>query len=196
MKKLCRSAVVLAGSLALAGCSVFGDSGVEIAPYKVLVSDGDREIRHYEELVLVSAPMDSDDNADNSAFRVLFRYITGNNAGSKDIAMTAPVFMDRTSGDRRMSFVLPSAYSLENAPAPSDPNVSLSRVTDRTYAVITFSGFLERGNIEEHREKLARWLAARPDYKASGSHLSAGYNPPWTLPMMRRNEVLIPVTRR
>lgn len=183
----------------LAGCSVFGDSGVEIAPYKVLVSDGPQEIRHYDELVLVSAPMesaDNADNADNNAFRTLFRYITGANAGGTDIAMTAPVFMDRASSDKRMFFVLPSAYTLESAPNPSDPTVELSRITDTTYAVITFSGLLRRENIEEHREKLTRWLDARADFKATGSHISAGYNPPWTLPMMRRNEVLIPVTRR
>lgn len=180
----------------MAGCSVFGDSGVETAPYEVLVSDGAREIRHYENLVLVSAPMENAENGDNSAFRALFDYISGNNSGREDIAMTAPVFVDRASSDRRMFFVLPSDYSLDSAPKPSAPNVVLSRVTDTTYAVITFNGFLDRKNIEDHKAKLNRWLEARSDFKPSGSYLSAGYNPPWTLPMMRRNEVLIPVTRR
>lgn len=196
MKKLSTSVVTLSGALVIAGCSVFGDSGVEIAPFDVLVSDGALEIRHYDKLILISAPMDSDEHKASSAFRKLFGYISGDNSRSQEIAMTAPVLIDRPSTDQRMYFVLPSDFSLDSAPSPSDSSVGLSRIAETKYAVITFNGLLRHDNINEHKEKLVRWLEGRTDFEASGPYISAGYNPPWTLPMMRRNEVLIPVTRR
>lgn len=193
MGKISRSFVAVFGALFVAGCSVFGDSGVEIAPYEVLISDDVAEVRYYEAMILVSAPIDVIEDSEDSAFRKLFRYISGNNEASEEIAMTAPVFMDRSSENKRMSFVLPASFSIEDVPVPADPSVEVSKLSDVTYAVITFNGRLQRDNIEAHREELSAWLAARPDIEIAGPAITAGYNPPWTIPMMRRNEVLIPV---
>lgn len=194
----------------LSGCSVFGKSSVEITPYRVIKSDNQQKIalRHYERLVLVSAPMRGGmDESKNGAFYKLFDYISGKNTERSKIAMTAPVFLDNTGVEipmtapvfmqdtaeqSTMSFVLPASLTLDTAPLPQDPGVKLHEMTDYTAAVITFSGVLERDNIEKHKMLLQTWIESK-GYKITGPYKAAGYNPPFTIPALRRNEVLIPV---
>ena len=192
----------------LTGCSAVGGE-TKIAPYKTVLSDPPFDVRTYEELVLVSTPMDGDER--NGAFNRLFKYISGENISSDKIAMTAPVFMDQAgqnqSGEEipmtapvfmgqgetpKMSFVLPDTYTFETAPKPTDENVMLSRIQKQSYAVIRFSGRLTDSNFQEHETKLRAWMKDK-GYEAKGAAMTAGYNAPWTLPMLRRNEVLIPV---
>ncbi len=199
--------------LTVSGCSVFGKSGVEIAPYTVLESvEGQAiEVRRYDTMVLVSTPMSGGmDEGKNAAFRKLFNYISGENSVRSDIAMTAPVLMrDASDGQEipmtapvfmhegmqaMMSFVLPASYTLETAPKPKEADVSLHHLSDYTVAAITFSGFLDEDNIKEHRQLLAEWIAQK-GYTVTGDYQAAGYNPPFTIPAFRRNEVLIPVKR-
>jgi len=215
--------------LTLSGCSVFGESKVENAPYKVIenFSDPKIEVRNYPQMVLVSAPMGEDGR--NSAFRKLFGYISGDNVASNEIAMTAPVlmdgeekgqeipmtapvFMDEDSagqdipmtapvfmdedakGQRMMSFVMPADFTLESTPKPTDPDVVVSEVEDYQVAAIIFSGRLSDANIEKHRNILEQWIIDN-DYVVTGAVKTAGYNAPFTLPTMRRNEVIIPVIK-
>lgn len=200
--------------LTMTACSVFGNSGVEIAPYSVSESDGEIEIRSYDELVLVSAPMKGNMDNNEGAFNKLFAYISGENKGSAKIDMTAPVLMDpngsegqkiamtapvivdqdEKSSDWIMSFVLPREFSFETAPRPTNPEVTLSRITDLEVAAIKFSGVLNNKNAQKHREQLESWIS-KNGYKVTGAYKTAGYNPPWTLPNLRRNEVLIPVEK-
>lgn len=192
MRKFLILTLLLAGGLVVSGCSVFGESGVEIAPYKVLASEEPYELRNYESLVLVSTPMNNLDE-DSSPFRKLFGYISGDNEGENEISMTAPVFMDQDAGKTEtMSFVLPKSFSIEDAPTPQDPAVKLEELTDYTVAAITFSGSLDEENIAEHQEKLEAWIE-KQGYEVTGAAKAAGYNPPFTIPAFRRNEVLIPV---
>jgi len=199
--------------LGLSGCSVFGDSSVEIAPYKVIenAEEAKIEIRNYPQMILVSTPMDGDGR--NSAFRKLFGYITGDNVSASEIAMTAPVFMDREeesgveipmtapvfmegedSETPMMSFVMPADFTLENTPKPTDPDVVVSEIKDYQVAAIIFSGRLNQDNIEKHRSVLEQWIIDN-GYVVTGAVKTAGYNAPFTLPAMRRNEVLIPVIK-
>jgi hypothetical protein len=191
---------------------VFGKSSVEIAPYDVVERDGAIEVRHYDELLLVTTPLPGGMGGDRSAaFGRLFDYISGSNVAARKISMTAPVFMQEPgegeeiamtapvlmdeSGPRpSMSFVLPSSYTLDSAPRPTDPNVRLRRLADYDVAAIRFAWWLSESNVRKHRQSLLEWIAER-GYRASGPALAAGYNPPWTLPMFRRNEVLVPVER-
>ena len=200
------------GGLVMSACSVFGDEGVEIAQYNILSQDGQIEIRNYEELVLVSTEMSGDiDDDQGSPFNKLFRYISGDNTGSQEIAMTAPVimdregkgekiamtapvFMDRDGDSGKMSFVLPSSFDYETAPRPTNPDVKLEKIENMQVAVIRFSGFLSEENVQKHRKILEEWIG-RSDYVPTGPYKTAGYNAPWTLPMARRNEVLIPVAK-
>ena len=192
MKRLVLMFVLVAGMLGMGGCSVFGNSGVEIAPYKVLEKNDTYELRHYDSLVLVTTPMKNLDE-DSNPFYKLFNYISGENSNEQEFPMTSPVFMDQLDGKTEtMSFVLPKDFKLADAPAPTDEDVKLEEITDYTVATITFSGSLDRENIDENQGLLEAWIAEK-GYKTTGAAKAAGYNPPFTIPAFRRNEVLIPV---
>ena len=200
------------GSLLLTGCSVFGQNNVDSAPYSLLKADETLkiEIRNYESMVLVSADMSGDGR--NSAFRKLFRYISGENQGAKEIAMTAPVFMNgdqpadqgteiamtapvlmnNQDGKSMMSFVMPKDFTLQNTPKPKDPTVLVSEVKNYKVATIQFSGTLSESNVAEHTKILQDWMKTA-GYIAIGAPVEAGYNGPMTLPMLRRNEILIQI---
>ncbi|MEO2267421.1 heme-binding protein [Pseudoalteromonas sp. YIC-656] len=192
----------------LSGCAVFGVNGVESAPYTLLTADeGARvEVRTYESLVLVSASMQS------NAFRRLFGYISGNNKGAKEIAMTAPVFMQNQAkgmeiamtapvlmsageGGGIMSFVMPSKFTLETTPEPLDPTLVVSEVKGYTAAAIQFSGTINERSVVKHTKELQKWIAQN-NYMALSEPVTAGYDSPFTIPSMRRNEVLIAVAKR
>lgn len=171
------------------GCSSAG-ADIEEADYRVLKADGRIEIRHYTDLLLVSTAM-GNENHDVSAFRKLFRYISGDNSGEQKIAMTAPVFMDPKRSEK-MSFVLPRDYSMDTAPSPDNRTVELERWQDYTLAAIRFNGRLNQENIKEHQAKLEAWLKDKR-IVIEGNAKMAGYDHPMTIPALRRNEVLIPV---
>jgi hypothetical protein len=198
--------------LILTGCSLFGDSGVKNAPYTLLKSDQEQkiEVRNYESMVLVSSDMSADGM--NSAFRDLFRYITGENEGSTEIAMTAPVlineseaastgteiamtapvFMKERSEEQVMSFVMPADFTLQSTPKPTNPNVWVTEVKDYKVVVIKFSGLLSDSNVETQTEILNSWIA-KNGYTAISEPINAAYNGPFTIPWLRHNEVLIEV---
>ncbi len=207
---------VLFLSILLAGCSVFGSESVKIAPYKIILTAQENpkiQVREYNNMVLASTAMTSD-NERNSAFRELFGYISGDNVDASKISMTAPVFMDKENdktGEKismtapvfmddknaqepMMSFVLPAKYTFETAPKPTNPKVILREVNDYMVATIQFSGRLSKENTEKHRKILEEWIE-NSDYSVTGPYQTAGYNAPFTLPALRRNEVLIPVKK-
>jgi hypothetical protein len=198
--------------LILAGCSVFGERGVENAPYTLLKSDQVQkiEVRNYESLVLVSSDMSADGM--NGAFRNLFRYITGENEGSTEIAMTAPVLMDESeavskgtkitmtapvfmkerSEQQVMSFVMPADFTIQSTPKPTNPDVWITEVKDYKVVVIKFSGLLSDSNVETQTQILNNWIA-KNGYTAVSEPINAAYNGPFTIPWLRHNEVLIEV---
>jgi hypothetical protein len=198
--------------LILTGCSLFGDSGVKNAPYTLLKSDQEQkiEVRNYESMVLVSSDMSADGM--NSAFRDLFRYIAGENEGSTEIAMTAPVlineseaastgteiamtapvFMKERSEEQVMSFVMPADFTLKSTPKPTNPNVWVTEVKDYKVVVIKFSGLLSDSNVETQTEILNSWIA-KNGYTAISEPINAAYNGPFTIPWLRHNEVLIEI---
>lgn len=207
-----KSFYVAMSGLFLAGCSVFGQSNVETAPYTLIKADSSLqiEVRRYDSMVLVSADMSGDGR--NSAFRKLFRYISGDNEGAAaiamtapvlmdgdktsskgtEIAMTAPVFMGNQEGKSLMSFVMPKDFTLQNTPKPTDPTLQVSELKNYRVAAIQFSGTLSADNVAKHTKILQEWLT-RQGYIAIAAPVEAGYNGPMTLPMLRRNEVLIEI---
>lgn len=201
-----RTIGAIAGLLGIAACSVFGGAAAPEPEYDVVLSEPPFELRDYGELVVAKTPMTDGSSA---AFGRLFDYISGANSGARDIAMTAPVLNTESAdgakiamtapvlqdreGARNMIFVLPEGLTPQTAPVPSDARVSLTTIPPRRVAVVRYSGFLTRRVLIEEA-RLRDWLA-RKDLRATGPAEIAGYNPPWTLPPYRRNEVLIPVER-
>ena len=136
-------------------------------------------------------------------------------ARGERIAMTAPVTMDlarsaageprdpatpnaggaaatESSARWRMHFVMPSKYTLATLPAPTDPRVTLREVAPHQAAARTFSGFVTESRVAKETAALQSWMAER-GLQAAGPAQLARYNPPWSIPFLRRNEILIPI---
>ncbi|HWR89636.1 MAG TPA: heme-binding protein [Dissulfurispiraceae bacterium] len=180
----------------------------EEAKYTVLSKDGDFEIRQYEPYIVAETIVEGDfDDVGNEGFRRLFQYISGKNrkkesiamtapvsqdAASQKIAMTAPVNQESTGGAWRITFMMPSEYTLETLPEPLDQRVVLKEVPGRRVAAITYSGTWSRKRYDE-KEALLRAFVQKQALRPLGEPVFARYNPPFMPWFMRRNEVLIPV---
>ena len=146
------------------------------------------EIRAYAPRVMAVTDMAEDSD---SGFRVLAGYIFGGNAEEQKIAMTAPV-QQSLAGEREMAFMMPAEYALEDLPKPEDQRVSFREAPAYTAAVIQFSGWASVEKADENWQQLRRFLIAE-GIDITGEPTLNQYNPPWTLPFMRRNEIIVPV---
>lgn len=189
---------------------MFGyNAGVKEPHYKSLQTDTPFEIREYPSIIMATTiSQGTFEKTQNKSFQRLFDYISGKNEGRSEIAMTAPVLMKpekikitmtapvlmekRGNEGWSMSFVLPAEYTLENAPKPTDPKVYLEEKRNVRFAVVKFSGLLNDRSVENYKQKLEEWMKLK-NLTANGPALRAGYNPPWTIPALRRNEILIPI---
>lgn len=120
-------------------------------------------------------------------------------AESEKIAMTAPVLteerLDATQVQKKMmvmQFVLPSKYTMDNVPRPTNPLVVVKEVPSRKYGVLRFSGIADDKLVAKKLELLSKALEDA-GYKVVGDYVLARYNPPWTIPFLRTNEVMLPV---
>ena len=146
------------------------------------------EIRRYAPRVMATTTMEG---TDSDGFRVLAGYIFGGNATEQKIAMTAPV--QRTmSGELEMAFMMPAEYSLEDLPAPDDERVGFEAAPAYTAAVIRFSGWASAEKADDHWQRLRQFLIAE-QIDIAGQPTLNQYNPPWTLPFLRRNEIIVPI---
>ncbi len=211
MKKI---SILFVCSLLIAGCSVFGNrSGYEQPGYKVVESLGEStEIRAYEPRVAAEARVENEDldEGRDAAFRLLFDYITGSNRTdakiamtvpvesadtSEKIAMTAPVESSRT-GDNEvyMRFFLPAKYDRETAPKPLDERVKIVDMPVQTVAVLRFSGVAGEETVAAKKRELLHSLKSTA-WRPLSDAVVYFYDPPWTLPFFRRNEVVVAVGR-
>ena len=108
--------------------------------------------------------------------------------------MTAPVQQQSTGRSWQISFVMPSKYSMESLPKPNNDRVRLTKIMSKKFVVIKFSGTNSNENLAEHEKQLMSYIEAK-QFKIIGSPKYAFYNAPWTLPFMRRNEVMIEINQ-
>ena len=146
------------------------------------------EIRAYAPRIMAVTGMNEDSD---SGFRVLAGYIFGGNAEEQKIAMTAPV-QQTMAGEKEMAFMMPAEYALRDLPQPEDQRVSFREAPAYTAAVIQFSGWASAEKADENWQQLRRFLITK-GIDITGEPTLNQYNPPWTLPFMRRNEVIVPV---
>lgn len=201
--------VLIMTSLVLAGCSVLGKRSAAEPPYELLKNDAPFEVRRYGSMVIAETSLDENDYsaASGKGFNRLAGYIFGKNRSktsikmtapvlqerrSEKISMTAPVLKQRNKSGWTMAFVLPESFTLATAPEPLDPEVKLSEVPPATVAVITYSGLHSSANLEKYGRQLRAWLE-KQGYRAISEPKLASYDPPWTLPFLRRNEVQIKI---
>jgi len=206
---------IIAGIVSLivvlwAGYTYFYETGLGQPSYSVIEEHDSVEFREYEPFVIASTLPATDGRPGlNSGFRTLAGYIFGGNQPNESIEMTAPVLQQNEPGESlpmtapvlqsddgegmRMAFVMPAGRTLENLPTPNDDSVSITEVDWGQVAAIHFSGW---GNDERFRdaEQEIRAVLAAQGRRASGPALYAQYNSPYAFPLMRRNEVLIPLS--
>ena len=185
-------------------------SDVEKPDYKVIQSEQNIEIRQYEPMIIAEVEVDGKrEDAIGDGFRLLADYIFGNNTvqqvismtapvqqkENQKIAMTAPVQQQSTGKSWRMSFVMPSKYSMDSLPVPNNNRVRLKEILTKKFVVIEFSGTNSNENVTEHENQLMNYIEAN-QIKINGSPIYAFYNPPWSLPFLRRNEVMIEINQQ
>jgi hypothetical protein len=165
----------------------------EIQRYEVLESDRGFELRSYPAHTLVTIQSGGDfSSASFGAFGYLAGYIGGNNQSGQNIAMTAPVLQEKTPHGYLVSFVLPDGMT--NPPAPIDSKLQLDSKAATVMAALRFSGPADQSLFEAKAQAL-RELCGTSGLVVISEPLYARYNGPWTLPMLRRNEVLLRVTQ-
>ncbi|MCX6177899.1 MAG: heme-binding protein [Chlorobiales bacterium] len=200
--------LLLMTSLMLAGCSVLGKRTANEPQYKVLAEDGDIQIRQYGELIVAETVVEGTyGQTSGTAFSRLAGYIFGKNRAkqkiamtapvlqesvSEKIAMTAPVIQEKKGSAWVMAFVMPEGYTLETVPIPLDPAVKLRQVQGKKIGVIRYSGLHSENNLRNYAEKLTMWLEKK-GYRIVSGPRAASYDPPWTIPFLRRNEVHIDI---
>jgi hypothetical protein len=215
-------AVALLSGFVVAGCSVVGvRSGTEEPPYTVDATIGaasgatggatgsEIEIRTYGPRLVAETFVEADEEAArNAGFRRLAAYIFGGNTARQDIAMTAPVAQtsepiamtapvaqeSAAAGRWRIRFFMPARYTMATLPRPNDSDVQIAEVPAQQVAVLRFSGDRSAAAVAAQQQRLLAALAATP-WRATGTPSAWFYDPPWTLPGLRRNEVSVAVTR-
>jgi hypothetical protein len=198
---------VLIGIVILAALAGHIMSHVEQPDYKVVTSQENIEIRVYPPMILAEVEVSGErKQAIREGFEILADYIFGNNTFNKNIemtapvtnelsekmAMTAPVLQEQHMDKWKVRFVMPKKYSFETLPKPNSKKVTLIPLPARRFAVIRFSGLADNESIKLHTEELKAYIVAEKLNPIGGTVL-AFYNPPWTIPFLRRNEVMIEV---
>jgi hypothetical protein len=206
--------------------SIIGKENVAEPVFQVLLQRAGQtvktsyEIRRYNERFAAEVRYQAKEDV-GSPFRALARYIgvfgSPENNGQQPISMTAPVVMqnqqqqqsiarDDPNGDddghKVMKFILPAELdSMEKIPKPTNPNVQIEAIPSQVGVVHRFSGFWS----DEKNQKVAVALAEqltmdgidRMSKDFAMQHYEFwGYNPPFTLPMFRRNEIWIELTEK
>ncbi len=196
-------------ALVLLGAAVWSQvvSSTEQAKYEVVSAKGNTEIRDYPPMIVAEAEVFGDrDAAIRAGFRILADYIFGNNVSKKKvamtapvaqqpsekIAMTAPVTQEGNAGKWKVRFVMPSSYTMATLPRPNNESVQLLEIPAKRFAVIKFSGLASEASLAKQLDQLQSFITSQK-LKPLSPPSYAFFNPPWTLPFLRRNEVMIEV---
>lgn len=207
MKKKGKIMWAVVGLVAL-GAALWGPmaSQVEQAKYTVVEAHGAVEVRDYAPMIVAEARVEGErEQAIEDGFRLIADYIFGNNAPQQKVAMTAPVIQQASekiamtapvlqqaaseSGAWVVRFVMPASYTMETLPKPVNDAVTLTEVPAKRFVAIRFSGTSSESNLKQH-EALLRDFLKEQKLEAKGPLAYAFFNPPWTLPFLRRNEIM------
>ena len=173
------------------------------------------ELRAYAPQLIAEVKVEGDlDTASSQGFRLIAAFIFGQNQVSEKISMTVPVGIETAQSTKIamtvpvgieaskdsakginqwvFSFVMPSEYTMATLPKPLNPLVTIRELPAQKRAAITFSGFYNDAKVLEKTKALEEWIKSK-QWQAIGSPQFARYNPPWSIPFMRRNEILITV---
>lgn len=205
--RIWRAASAAAGLFLSAACSVVGARSTEEPAYAVIARGEGFEVRRYgprlaAEVVVAGDPV----SARNAGFRPLADYIFGANRAREPIGMTAPVAQGagerigmtapvaQTTGQGgwAIRFFMPARYTRETLPEPIDARVRIVELPDALFAVRRFAGTTGAREVEAETQRLFEALRGSA-WRPAGEPEAWFFDPPWTIPALRRNEVAIPV---
>ncbi len=176
-------------SIAALGLIIISNAmAIEEVEYETIKANEVYEIRKYSDRLAIETLSTNQ----NSGFRKLFNYISGNNQKNEEIKMTAPVTQIKKNGNMTMQFYLPSKFNKENTPNPSSLDVKLLDVKGGYYAVIKYSGRASDSNFIKHKDILEEELK-KNNILILSPPIKATYSGPFTLPMLRRNEAMFEI---
>jgi hypothetical protein len=162
--------------------------------YTVIETFDEFELRHYPPYLVAEVDVEGGfDEGGNSAFRILAGYIFGDNQAAEKMKMTAPVTAVSSGEMTTFAFVMERKYTMDTLPVPNDPRIRIREMPERVMAVRRYSGRWTEANYLEQLESLQAALDAA-GLEIVGDPVLARYNSPFSLPMMRRNEVLLEVS--
>ena len=173
---------------------------LEEPSYSIVKSNENYEIRKYKDRLAVEVEFKSED----SGFQYLFNYISGENTTSEKVSMTvpvtqsakidmtAPVTQSNKDGKMLMQFFLPSKFTIDTAPTPTNKRVKLVIIEGGYYAIKRYSGRTSDTNYKKHLEKLKENLTS-DNIETLDDGIKAIFDGPFTLPIMRRNEVMMKI---
>lgn len=207
LKKTAETLSRVAGQISEAAGTVVGvRHGTEEPQFTVERRIGDVEIRRYGPRLSAQTTIEADEEAArNEGFRRLARYIFGGNRATTKIAMTAPVAQVRgekiamtapvatqsgPGGQWVIGFFMPADRTLDTLPAPIDDRVRLVTVPAERVAVLRFSGIPSPTAVAQRQGQLLESLRANA-IEPAGDTFTWFYDPPWTIPFLRRNEVAV-----
>jgi hypothetical protein len=166
-------------------------SDVEQPKYDVIEQKSPIEIRQYSALIVSEVVVKNTRKLSiNEGFKLIADYIFGNNQQQTKISMTAPVTQQKSENGWIVRFIMPAEHSLDTLPKPENPAVKIKKIDQQKFVVIKFSGLSSVDNIQQHELKLTQYILDN-GLQTQNSPIYAFYNPPWTLPFLRRNEILI-----
>jgi len=180
--------------------------------YNVVSSANGYEIRDYEGYKVASTSMSKvgetysldDITKSGTAFNTLAAYLFGANDEGKVMDMTTPV---STTSVGEMRFFLKNGLgSNDSFPQPLSPEKELNEqgavkiidVPPARLAVAKFTGFVTEGEVKRQKDTLLSALAmdgveVDTPHGVKIPHIIYQYNPPYTIPIVRRNEIAISV---
>lgn len=206
--------IVVCVAFVLFACWSFGSwyvvKDIEEPSYQVLSKTDDYETRLYAPYIIAQTTVSGDyDDALSDGFREIAGYIFGGNSANnkismtapvlenaqntpQKIAMTAPVLDTETSNKRSIAFVMPSKYSLEELPVPNSDKVTFAAIPERKVAVLSYGFYANETRIKAKKRELLNRLH-RDGVSVKGDVTSARYNPPFSMPLFLRNEVIVEI---
>ena len=156
----------------------------EEANYEIINENKNYEIRKYFDRLVIETS-----STQGNGFRKLFNYISGSNEEKKEIKMTVPVTQEIKNGNMTMQFYLPSKFNKNSAPKPTNSEIKLLTIEGGYYAVIKYSGRSSDNNFLKNKKILEKELK-KDKIIILSLPIRASYNSPFTLPMLKRNEVM------
>lgn len=191
---------------------------IEEPDYEVVKHYDGFELRRYSSYVVAETEVTAGfEAAGNDGFRRLFRFIGGANAGNRKIPMTAPVGQspgaavgqgeaipmtapvtqrsvtdDGGAETHMISFAMPKSYTMATVPKPTDARIRIREVPARLVAARRYRGGWGQAAYQKHVKALLKGVG-KAGITTTSSPFWARYNSPFSLPILRRNEVLVTV---